>query len=236
MDLWRKRLDKLCAMAIELVDVGKEVKDVFEKELAPIGSSLVKYLPKPRDDDDEDEDDDDELEEGDEETDDGSELAVIPVEPPMPLEQTIKQMLMDMRDATTKTLTVLSDAGEKAQAVVHKYKEAMEIPDAMTMEPVALLALPEGSAPEIEEEPDIPSAPEEPATWIVLLTHPGVNKIQVIKVVREITTMGLKEAKDLVESVMPQIVIKDIDKETAESYVAKFTEQSAVAIMEEEIA
>jgi large subunit ribosomal protein L7/L12 len=52
------------------------------------------------------------------------------------------------------------------------------------------------------------------------LTNAGNNKIQVIKVVREITGLGLKEAKDFVES-LPKVVKENISKEQAEEIKKK---------------
>ena len=54
----------------------------------------------------------------------------------------------------------------------------------------------------------------------------GSNKIGVIKVVREITELGLKEAKDLVEAA-PQTVKEGVKKEDAEAFKAKFEEAGA---------
>lgn len=71
-------------------------------------------------------------------------------------------------------------------------------------------------------------AAEEQTEFDVVLTAIGDKKIQVIKVVRELTALGLKEAKDLVESA-PGKVVEGIDKETAESAKAKLEEQGATA-------
>ena len=54
----------------------------------------------------------------------------------------------------------------------------------------------------------------------------GANKIQVIKVVRELTGLGLKEAKDLVEGA-PKLVKENVDKKTAEELKKKLVEQGA---------
>ena len=63
---------------------------------------------------------------------------------------------------------------------------------------------------------NVEAAPEGQTTFNVVLTGPGVNKISVIKVVREINqTLGLKEAKDLVEST-PKEVITGVNKADAE--------------------
>src|SRR5947209_19947241 len=67
---------------------------------------------------------------------------------------------------------------------------------------------------------------EEKTEFTVTLTEVGTNKINVIKVVREITALGLKEAKDLVESA-PKAVKEAIPKEEAETIKKKFEEVGA---------
>lgn len=70
------------------------------------------------------------------------------------------------------------------------------------------------------------AAAEEKTEFTVQLTSAGPNKIQVIKVVRELTGLGLKEAKDLVEAA-PKAVKENVDKKTAEELKKKLTEQGA---------
>lgn len=67
---------------------------------------------------------------------------------------------------------------------------------------------------------------EEKTEFNVVLTSAGSNKINVIKVVREVTSLGLKEAKDLVESV-PKPVKEGVSKEEAEAIKKKFVEAGA---------
>jgi large subunit ribosomal protein L7/L12 len=69
-------------------------------------------------------------------------------------------------------------------------------------------------------------AEEEKSEFTVVLKDFGANKINVIKAVREVTTLGLKEAKDLVEAA-PTNVKEGIDKAEAESVKAKLTEAGA---------
>lgn len=68
-----------------------------------------------------------------------------------------------------------------------------------------------------------PAAVEEKTSFDVILTNCGDKKIQVIKVVRELTNLGLKEAKDLVDGA-PKPIKTGIAKEEAESIKAKITE------------
>jgi large subunit ribosomal protein L7/L12 len=71
------------------------------------------------------------------------------------------------------------------------------------------------------------AAPEEEQTeFTVVLKDFGANKINVIKAVREVTTLGLKEAKDLVEAA-PTNVKEGVDKAEAESVRAKLAEAGA---------
>ncbi|HYM25377.1 MAG TPA: 50S ribosomal protein L7/L12 [Vicinamibacterales bacterium] len=67
---------------------------------------------------------------------------------------------------------------------------------------------------------------EEKTDFTVTLKEIGTNKINVIKVVREITALGLKEAKDLVESA-PKPIKEGIPKDEAESIKKKFEEVGA---------
>jgi len=67
---------------------------------------------------------------------------------------------------------------------------------------------------------------EEKTEFTVVLTAAGANKINVIKAVREVTSLGLKEAKDLVDGA-PKTVKEGINKEEAESIKKKFTDAGA---------
>jgi large subunit ribosomal protein L7/L12 len=71
-----------------------------------------------------------------------------------------------------------------------------------------------------------PAAAEEKTEFTVVLTAVGANKINVIKAVREVTSLGLKEAKDLVDGA-PKTVKEGVNKEEAESIKKKFTEAGA---------
>ena len=69
-------------------------------------------------------------------------------------------------------------------------------------------------------------AAEEKTEFTVILTAAGANKINVIKVVREITSLGLKEAKDLVDGA-PKPVKEGITKDEAEAMKKKFVDAGA---------
>ncbi len=70
------------------------------------------------------------------------------------------------------------------------------------------------------------AAVEEKTTWSVVLATIGANKIQVIKVVRELTNLGLKEAKDLVEGA-PKPVKEGVSKEESQTIKKKLEEVGA---------
>ena len=67
---------------------------------------------------------------------------------------------------------------------------------------------------------------EEKTEFAVVLTAVGPNKINVIKAVREVTSLGLKEAKDLVDGA-PKTVKEGVSKDEAETIKKKFTEAGA---------
>ena len=73
----------------------------------------------------------------------------------------------------------------------------------------------------------VAGAAEEKTSFDVVLKEAGANKIQVIKVVRDITGLGLKEAKDLVDGA-PKTVKEGASKEEAEDMKAKFEAAGAV--------
>ena len=69
-------------------------------------------------------------------------------------------------------------------------------------------------------------AAEEKTEFTVILAAPGSNKINVIKAVREVTSLGLKEAKDLVDGA-PKPVKEGVSKEEAETIKKKFVDAGA---------
>ena len=91
--------------------------------------------------------------------------------------------------------------------------------------PVAVAAMP-GMGAAAGAAAEAAPAEEEKTSFDVILKSVGEKKIQVIKVVREITNLGLKEAKDLVESA-PQPIKQGVTKEEAEQIKAKFEAEGA---------
>ena len=123
-----------------------------------------------------------------------------------------------------KELPKLSANGEKVLEIVEKMS-VLELADlAKVMEdkfgvsaaaPVAMAAAP-AAAEEVEEK----------TSFDIILKEAGANKIGVIKVVRGLTELGLKEAKDLVDSA-PQTIKEGVSKDEAEDIKKQFEEAGA---------
>ncbi len=99
--------------------------------------------------------------------------------------------------------------------LVKKLEEELGVSAAAAM-PMAVAAAPGAAA----------AAAEEQTEFTINLTEIGAKKINVIKVVREVTSLGLKEAKDLVESA-PKAVKEGIPKDEAEAIQKKFEDVGA---------
>jgi large subunit ribosomal protein L7/L12 len=124
-------------------------------------------------------------------------------------------------------------AADKVTKIVDSIKElsvveAFELKKALEEEfgvsaaaPMAMMAAPSAAPAE---------AAEEKTEFDVILNEAGAEKIAVIKVVKEATGLGLKEAKDLVEAA-PKPVKEGISKDDAAALVAKLTEAGAKAEM-----
>ena len=119
---------------------------------------------------------------------------------------TVEELVNEISTLSVLQLVELKDALKDAWGV-----EAAAPMMGMMMAP--------GAAPAaVEEEKD---------SFTVKITEIGPNKIQVIKVVRELTNLGLKEAKDLVESAPNALVAEEITKDEAEAIKAKLDETGA---------
>ena len=101
--------------------------------------------------------------------------------------------------------------------LVHKLEDVFGVSAAA---PVAVAAAPAAAAP----------AEEEKTNFDVVLEGFGDNKIAVIKVVREITGLGLKEAKEVVEGA-PKAVAEGVNKEKAEEIKGKLEEAGAAVTL-----
>lgn len=109
-----------------------------------------------------------------------------------------------------KALTVL-ELSELVKALEEEFGVSAAAPMAVAAAPAAGVAAP---------------VAEEKTEFDVILKEIGAEKIKVIKVVREITGLGLKEAKDLVDGA-PKTVKENVTKEEAASFEAKFKEVGA---------
>lgn len=105
----------------------------------------------------------------------------------------------------------LGDAAELKKALEEKFGVTASAPMAMMAMPAAGAAAP---------------AAEEKTEFDVELTEGGAQKLNVIKVVREVTGLGLKEAKDMVEGA-PKIIKEAASKEDAEALKKKLEEAGA---------
>lgn len=112
--------------------------------------------------------------------------------------------------AEIEKLSVL-DLSELVHVLEEKFGVSAAAPVAMAAAPVAA-----GAAP----------AAEEKTSFNVELTDAGANKIGVIKALREVTSLGLKEAKDLVDGA-PKVVKEGATKEEADSIKKKLEEAGA---------
>ena len=104
----------------------------------------------------------------------------------------------------------------EAAKMVKKLEEEIGVSAAA---PVAMMAT--GSAPAA-------AAVEEKTEFTIMLDETGAEKVKVIKVVREITGLGLKEAKDLVDAA-PKLVKEGVAKADAEEFLKKLKEAGAKA-------
>ena len=135
-----------------------------------------------------------------------------------------------MADEVKKDLPKLSDNAQKVIEMVEKMT-VLELADLVkVMEEkfgVSAAAAPAVAAAPAEAAAEV----EEKTSFNIVLKDAGSNKIGVIKVVREVTELGLKEAKDLVEAA-PQVVKEGVKKEDAEAFKAKFEEAGAKVELE----
>ncbi len=121
----------------------------------------------------------------------------------------------------TDTAKILDTLGKMTVLELVELKKAIEEEWGVTAAaPVAVAAMPGAGAPAAGE------AAEEKSTFDVVLTGAGDKKIQVIKVVRTITGLGLKEAKDLVDGA-PQAVKEGVNQDEADSIKAQLEEAGA---------
>ncbi len=122
-------------------------------------------------------------------------------------------------DRMSKVDKLLDDIGSLTVLEAAELKTKMEETFGVTAAAPMAVAVAGGAAGGAE-------AAEEQTEFDVMLTGIGDKKIQVIKVVRAVTSLGLKEAKDLVDSA-PKAVKEGVSKEEAEQIKAQLEEQGA---------
>lgn len=135
--------------------------------------------------------------------------------------------------ASEKVLGILADIESLNVLELVELKKEMEEKWGVTAAaPVAAMGMPmmAAGAPAAGGDAGGGAAPavEEKTEFDVILKEIGANKIQVIKAVRELTSLGLKEAKELVEGT-PKPVKEGVSKEEAEAAKSKLTEAGATA-------
>ncbi|MBI2193222.1 MAG: 50S ribosomal protein L7/L12 [Planctomycetes bacterium] len=131
-----------------------------------------------------------------------------------PLSEKVSRLLNEIGSLT------LFEAAELAEAFKERFGVTAMAPSVAVAVPQAAGAA-AGAAPAAKKE-------EEPTTFSVILKEAGAQKIQVIKVVRTLTNLGLKEAKDLVESA-PKPVKEGASKEDAEK-AKKLLEEAGATV------
>lgn len=165
-------------------------------------------------------------------------------------EATAKDAPEEQKEETGETTTEEEKAPKKRTAAAKKETKSMSKDDVVaTIKEMTVLELSElvktleetfgvsAAAPMVAAVPGAPAAPgapagaevEEQTEFAVILKDIGANKISVIKAVREVTTLGLKEAKDLVESA-PKPVKEGVNK--AEAATLKEKLEAAGATIE----
>lgn len=131
--------------------------------------------------------------------------------------------------ASEKVTSIISSIEELNVLELVELKKEMEekwgVTAAAPMAAVGAVAAAPGAAATADGDGAAPAA-EEKDSFDVILKEIGPNKIQVIKVVRELTGLGLKEAKELVEGA-PKPVKEGIAKEEAEAAKAKLADTGA---------
>jgi large subunit ribosomal protein L7/L12 len=122
----------------------------------------------------------------------------------------------------------IKELGDKIAALTLKEAVALKdyLKEAYGIEPAAGGAVMMAAAPAAAAEEAV-----ERTSFNVVLKDAGANKIQVIKVVRALTNLGLKEAKDLVEGA-PKTVKENASKDEAADAVKQLTEAGATAVVE----
>jgi large subunit ribosomal protein L7/L12 len=123
--------------------------------------------------------------------------------------------------------TIIKQLGEMSVLDLVKLSKALQDQWGVSAAPAMVAAMP-GAAPAAGGEAGGAAPAEEQTEFTVVLTEVGPNKINVIKAVRELTSLGLKEAKELVDSA-PKPVVENVTKDAAAAAKAKLEDAGAKA-------
>lgn len=130
-----------------------------------------------------------------------------------------------MADAKTK----LSENGKKVMEIVEKMT-VLELAD-LVKEMEEKFGVSAAAPVAVAQATAAAPAEEEQSVFSIILKDAGANKINVIKVVREITELGLKEAKDLVDAGAGSVMKEGLPKAEAEALKKKFEDAGATVEM-----
>jgi len=120
--------------------------------------------------------------------------------------------------------TIIKQLGDMSVLDLVKLSKALQDEWGVSAAPAMVAAMPGAAGGAAESAAPV----EEQTEFTVVLQEIGPNKINVIKAVRELTQLGLKEAKDLVDAA-PKPVLENVSKADAEKAVAKLKEAGATA-------
>ncbi len=143
-------------------------------------------------------------------------------EEPAVEEKVEKKKVKEKKAAPSKNIEKILDSIEKMTVLeMAELVKALEDKFGVSAAaPMAMMAAPAAGA--------AAGADEEKTEWDVVLTETGEKKFQVVKVIRQVTDLGLKEAKDIVDN-PGQVVKKEVSKDEAEEVKKKLEEAGAKA-------
>ncbi len=134
----------------------------------------------------------------------------------------VKEKVEEKKAAPSKNIAKILESIEKMTVLeMAELVKALEDKFGVSAAaPMAMMAAPAAGA--------AAGADEEKTEWDVVLTETGEKKFQVVKVIRQVTDLGLKEAKDIVDN-PGQVVKKEVSKDEAEEVKKKLEEAGAKA-------
>ncbi len=138
------------------------------------------------------------------------------------VEEKVEKKVEEKKAAPSKNIAKILESIEKMTVLeMAELVKALEDKFGVSAAaPMAMMAAPAAGA--------AAGADEEKTEWDVVLTETGEKKFQVVKVIRQVTDLGLKEAKDIVDN-PGQVVKKEVSKDEAEEVKKKLEEAGAKA-------